>query len=203
MQAGNLVVCTYNFNLRSKFTKHFKSMKKSNLFVFILVSLLFFISVSIISDFSKVISSSNNKTNSISDFKLDVNKLSETALVIESERKSSNDSQINSFGSDGILIKSSEISPNLTAALISIADVNKDENISNEEISALKLMKLNPTIFKNELKILGFNLKSMDCNLNNYLIITQGKYSGTILYNGPFKFIDNKNKSYFGLELSI
>lgn len=203
MQTKNLVVCTYNFNLISKFIKSFKSIKKLNILVSILVLLLFSISLLIISDFLQVISSSNNKATLVSDFKLDINKLSETALVIESERKSSNNSQINSFGSDGILMKLDEITPNLTSALINIADVNEDKKISNEEISELKLMRLNQNTFKNELKILGFNLKSVDCNLNNYLIITQGKYAGTILYNGPFKFVDNKNKRYFGLELFI
>ena len=69
-------------------------------------------------------------------------------------------------------MKSDEITPKLTTALINIADVNKDGKISNEEISALKIMRLNTDLFKNELKILGFNLKSADCNLNNYIIIT-------------------------------
>jgi len=203
MQTKNLVVCTYNFNLRSKFTRNFKSIKKSNLLIGLLISLLLAISVSIISDFLQVLNSANNKDISVADFKSDINKLSETALVIESERKLSNDSQINSFGSDGTLMKSDDITPNLTAALINIADVNKDKKLSNEEISVLQIMRLNSDLFKNQLKILGFNLTSVDCNLKNYIIITQGKYTGTILYNGSFKFIDNTNKRYFGLELSI
>lgn len=203
MQTKNLVVCTYNFNLISKFTRNFKSIKKSNLLIGLLISLLLAISVSIISDFLQILNSANNKDISVADFKSDINKLSETALVIESERKSSNASKINSFGSDGTLMKSDDITPNLAAALINIADVNKDKKISNEEISALQIMRLNPDLFKNQLKILRFNLTSADCNLNNYIIITQGKYTGTILYNGPFKFSDNTNKRYFGLELSI
>lgn len=199
MQTKNLVVCAYNFNLKPNSKKNFKS----NLLAGIIVSLLFSISISIISDFFRVLSSSNNKATSVADFKLDVNKLSETALVIESKRKSSNNLQINNYGSDGTVVKSDEITPNLISALINIADINEDAKISKDNISTLKIMRLNTNIFKNELKILGFNLKSMDCNLNNYFIITQGKYAGTILYNGPFKFVDNKNKRYFGLELSI
>lgn len=201
MQTKTLVVCTYNS--KSKFTRNFKSIKKSNLLIVLLISLLLVICFSVINDFFQTLNSANNRSISVADFKLDINKLSETALVIENERKSSNNFQNNSFGSDGTLIKSNEITPNLAAALINIADVNKDKKISNGEISALKIMKLNRDIFKNELKILGFNLTSADCNLNNYIIITQGKYEGTILYNGPLKFIDNTNKRYFGLELSI
>lgn len=202
MQTKDLVVCDYNFDLKSKFTRNFKSIKKSNLLIGLLISLLLAITFSIISDFLQVINSANNKILSVADFKLDINMLSETALVIENERISSNNSQINSFGSDGTLMKSDEITPNLTAALITIADVNKDRKLSTEEISELKIMRLDQDIFKNELKILRFHLRSPDCNLNNYIVITQGKYAGTILYNGPFKFIDNKNKRYFGLELS-
>ena len=203
METKNFVVHTYNFNLRSKFTKNFKSVKKSNILIGLILSVLLTISFYIISDFFQVLKSANNKMISVADFKLDITKLSETALVIESERKSSNDSQINSFGSDGSLLKSDEISPKLTTALVNISDINKDGKISNEELSSLKIMKLNTDVFKNELKILGLNLKSVDCNLNNYIIITKGQYAGTILYNGPFRFIDNTNKRYFGLELAI
>jgi len=203
LQTKNLVVCTHNFNLRSKFTKNLKSIKKSNILIGLILSFLLAISFSIIIDFFQVLNSANNKNISVADFKLDITRLSETALVIENERKFNNDSKINSFGSDGTLIKSEEFSPKLTNALVNIADINNDGNISNEEISSLKIMKLNTDVFKNELKILGLNLKSVDCNLNNYIIITQGQYAGTILYNGPFKFIDNKNKRFFGLELTI
>jgi len=203
MQTKNLSVCTYNFNLRSKFTKNFKSVKKSNILIGLILSVLLTISFYIISDFFQVLKSANNKMISVADFKLDITKLSETALVIESERKSNNDSQINSLGSDGTLIKSDEISPKLTNALISIADVNQDGKISNEEMSELEIMRLNTDLFKNKLKKLGYNLKSVDCNLNNYIIITKGQYAGTILYNGPFRFIDNTNKRYFGLDLAI
>jgi len=203
MQTKNLVVCTYNFNLRSNFTKNLKSIKKSNILIGLILLFLLAISFLIISDFFQVLNSANNKIISVADFKLDITKLSETALVIESERKSNNDSQINNLGSDGTLIKSDEISPQLANALINIADINQDGKISNEEISELEIMRLNTNLFKNKLKKLGYNLKSVDCNLNNYIIITEGQYAGTILYNGPFRFIDNTNKRFFGLELAI
>lgn len=203
MQTKKLVFYTNNFNLRSKLTRNFKSIKKSNILIVLLLSLMLAISITFLSDFIDVLASANNKTMSVADFKLDINKLSETAQVIEIERKSINDSQINSFGSDGKPMKLDEIAHNLTVALTNIADVNNDQTISDDEISELKLMRLNSDIFKNEFKRLGYNLKSIDCNLNNYVIITQGKYAGTILYNGPFKFVNSTNKRYFGLEVSI
>jgi hypothetical protein len=203
MQTKNLVASPYYFNLKSKVTRKFKSIKKSNLLISLLISLLLAIFFLIISDFFQVLNSAHNKSNLVADFKLDITQLSETAFIIDSERKSSNDSQINSFGSDGKLMELDEITPNLTTALINIADVNNDRIISNEEISELKIMKLNPDIYKSKLYMLGFNLKSADCNLNNYIIITQGQYAGTILYNGRLKFIDSTNKRYFGLVLYI
>ena len=146
MQTKNLVVCTYNFNLISKFTKNFKSIKKSNILIGLILSFLLIISLSIISDFFQVLNSANNKIISIEDFKLDITRLSETALVIESERKSNNNSQMNSFGSDGSLLKSDEISPKLTTALVNFFNINKDGKISNEEISSFKIIRLDTGI---------------------------------------------------------
>ncbi|NOW92559.1 hypothetical protein [Clostridium beijerinckii] len=54
-----------------------------------------------------------------------------------------------------------------------------------------------------ELREFQFNLRSSDHNLNNFIVITKGKYAGTILYNGPLKFIDDEHKRYFGLELCM
>lgn len=64
-------------------------------------------------------------------------------------------------------------------------------------------VKLNTDILKEKLKTLNLRLQSIDCNLNSYIVIVQGKYAGTVLYNEPFKFIDSNNKRYFGLELYI
>ncbi|WP_160689503.1 hypothetical protein [Clostridium sp. C2-6-12] len=203
METKKQIDCVYNFNFYLRFIKDFKLIKKPTLFKFLLILLLFISCFSIVSDFSKTLAISANKAELLSNFKLDVNMLSETALIIENKRKLNNDYQINKFGSDGILVSSSEIKPSLTSALISIADTNNDKKLSAEEFSVLRPMRLNSNIYKEQLKTFGFNLHSLDCNLNNYIVITDGKYAGTILYNGPFKFVDNKNKQYLGIELSV
>jgi hypothetical protein len=195
MQTKNLEVCVYNLN--------FKSIKKSHLFIGLLISLLITISFSIISDFMEILNNANSNIIYVSNFKSDITKLSETVLSIENERKTMGDTSINSFGSDGTTMNLNEITPDLATVLINIADINKDEKISNEEILELKIMRLNSDVLKTKLKTLGFKLQSTDCNLNNYIVITQGKYAGTVLYNGPLKFIDNNNKRYFGLDLYI
>jgi|GEM_PF-1987393 hypothetical protein len=203
METKKQIDYVYNFNFYWKFIKDFKLIKKPTLFKFLLILLLSTSCFSIVSDFSKTLASSANKAALLSSFKLDVNMLSETALIIENKRNLNNDYGINRFGSDGILISSSEIKPSLTSALIRIADINNDKKLSDEEFSVLKLMRLNSNIYKEQLKTFGFNLHSLDCNLNNYIVITEGKYAGTILYNGPFKFVDDKNKQYLGIELSV
>lgn len=203
METKKQIDYVYNFNFYWKFIRDFKLIKKPTLFKFLLIFLLSTSCFSIVSDFSKTLASSANKAALLSSFKLDVNMLSETALIIENKRNLNNDYGINRFGSDGILISSSEIKPSLTSALIRIADINNDKKLSDEEFSVLKLMRLNSNIYKEQLKTFGFNLHSLDCNLNNYIVITEGKYAGTILYNGPFKFVDDINKQYLGIELSV
>lgn len=203
METKNQMAYGYNFNFKWNSIKDFKFMGKSTLLRFLLILLLLTSCFSIISDFFKTLDSATNKAALVANFKLDVNVLSETALIIENERNLNNNYEINRFGSDGILINSNEIKPSLTTALISIADINNDKKLSDEELAELKPMRLNSNIYKNQLKTFGVNLKSLDCNLNNYIVITQGKYSGTILYNGHFKFVDDKNKRYFGIELSV
>ncbi|MDR3597314.1 hypothetical protein [Clostridium sp.] len=195
MQTKNLEVCVYNLN--------FKSIKKSHLFIGLLISLLITISFSIISDFMEILNNANSNIIYVSNFKSDITKLSETVLFIENERKTMGDPSINSFGSDGQAMNSKEITPDLTTALISIADTNMDEKISNDEILELKVMRLDKDTLKEKLKTLNLRLQSTDCNLNHYLVITQGKYAGTVIYNGPFKFIDSNNKRYFGLDLYV
>ena len=76
MQTKNLVVYTNNFNFKSNSTRNFKSIKKSNLLIGLLISLLLGISFLIISDFFNVLYSTNNKAASMADFKLDINNLS-------------------------------------------------------------------------------------------------------------------------------
>lgn len=154
-------------------------------------------------DFYKVLTSTNNRISFVTDFKVDINKLSETALILQAKMDSKPNSEINNYGSDGKTIDANVISSDLSSAIVSIADTNNDGRLSFEEISNLKLMKLDVDTYKKELKELQFNLRSADCNLKNYLVITKGKYAGTILYNGPLKFIDDKNKRYFGLDLKL
>lgn len=200
MQAKNLAVCIYNFNFKSKFTGNFK-LKKSNLLLILLLALFLTFSFSVISDFIQALHNANSNSIYVADFKLDITKLSETVLIAENERKLGKDSSISSYGSDGKILNINDITPDLKAALINIVDKNNDEKMSNDEILKLKIMKLNTDFLKNELKTSGFKLQSQDRNLNNYIVITQGKYAGTVLYNGSFKFIDNNKKRYFGLNL--
>lgn len=127
--------------------------------------------------------------------------LSETAGVLEVERKSNKHSEINQFGSDGKLAHSNEITMDLSKALIEIADADNDKKLSDEEIASLGIMKLKSDTFQKKFKEFQFNMKSSDHKLENYIVITKGKYAGTILYNGPLKFIDKEHKRYFGLEL--
>lgn len=195
MHTKNLLVYNYNVNMGTKI------MRKTNL-IKILFLLLFLIVcfVSIIR-FTKSLEYVNNSDILVADFKTDINMLSETASVLEVERTSNKSSQINNFGSDGKLIQADEIKPDLSEALIKIADVNNDGKMTNEEISVLGIMGLKADVFQKELRELQFNLRSSDHNLKKFIIITKGEHAGTILYNGSLKFIDGENKRYFGLEL--
>lgn len=163
--------------------------------------LLLIICFTIITHCYKTLTNVNNRNISAADFRLDINRLRETSAALDLESASNKDSQINSFGSDGKLMNLDEITSDLTIALINIADINKDGKLSNEEMSTLKIMRLKVDDFQKKLGELKFKLECADCNLKNYIVITQGKYAGTILYNGPLKFIDSENKQYVGLEL--
>lgn len=195
MHTKNLVAYNYNINLGKKIIRKIISMKK--LFLPLLLIICF---ISII-PFNKILEGFNNKDILVADFKTDINMLSETAGVLEMKRTSNKSLQINKFGADGKLIDASEITPDLSAALIKLADINNDGEISNEEVWTLGIMRLKPDIFEKELRELQFNLRSADHNLKKFIIITKGEHRGTILYNGPLKFIDNENKRYFGLDL--
>lgn len=201
MQAKNLVGYNYNADIGTKIIRRITSIKRPQLLKRLFLLLLLIICFTKTTDFYKTLTNVNNRNILVADFRLDINKLSETAATIDVERTSNKDSQINSFGSDGKLMKSDEITPGLKVALINIADINKDGKISNEEMYALGIMRLKPDAFQKKLGELQFKLKSADCNLKNHIIITQGKYAGTVLYNGPLKFIDSENKRYVGLEL--
>ncbi len=201
MQTKKLTVCTYNINIGSKIIRKFNSTKGTTLLTVLFIFLFLAISCAFIFNFYKLFNSASNRETYIANFKSDINSLSETAAVIESERELNNSSQISSFGSDGEVITLNELKPDLKSALTNIADINNDGTLSAKELSDLKIMKLKQDVYQHELRELQFPLRSSDCNLKNYVIITQGKYAGTILYNGPLKFIDNNNNRYFGLEL--
>ncbi|MEQ8153836.1 MAG: hypothetical protein ABRQ25_02935 [Clostridiaceae bacterium] len=196
MRTETLDMCNFNFNIGRKVFEKVYSFKK--LIIFLLL-VLFIICSAFITRFNKITSTADDTA--VSDFKFDITMLSETASVIEAERKSNKDLEIYEFGSDGKLININDITPDLAAALTKIADIDNDGNISNEEMLVLGIMRLKPEVFQNEMKRFQFHLKSADRNLKNYLVLTKGKYSGTILYNGPLHFIDNDNKQFLGLEL--
>jgi hypothetical protein len=185
----------------TRIIRRINSIKRKRLLKRLFLLLLLVICFSIITYCYKTLTRVNNRNISVADFKLDINRLSETAVILEGEKTSNKDSPINSFGSDGKLMKIDEITPDLTKALVNIADIDKDGKVSNEEMSTLGIMRLKPDTFEKKLEELQFKLESADCNLKNYVIITKGKYEGTILYNGPLKFIDSENKQYVGLEL--
>ena len=201
MQFKNSTFNNCNLDILKKIRLKANSPKKTTLLITLLIFLFLAISIIFISNVHESIRN-NGRASSVADFKLTINKLSEATTIIESERKLNNYSMTNIYGSDGKLINISEITPDLQKALLNIADKNNDGTVSDKEISNLKIMRLNPDTLKKEFNELQLNLNSADCNLKNYLVITQGKYAGTILYDGPLKFIDNEDNRYFGLDLS-
>lgn len=197
MYTKNLLAYSYNSNAEEKFDKKVNLMKAFILLLILIISVVF------IRSLTKSLEYRNNSSFLVADFKTDITMLSEAANVIETERTYNKYVETNQFGTDGKLINSKEITKDLSLSLINIADTNNNHNIDDEEISELGIMKFSTDIYQKELKTLQFRLKSPDRNLKNFIIITKGKYAGTVLYNGNFKFIDNENKRYFGLELYV
>ncbi|MDS0526034.1 hypothetical protein NNC19_10115 [Clostridium sp. SHJSY1] len=196
MQIRNL--STHNFINTNWITKIIRNINLIKIpFLFLLVILF---GLGILS-FNNVRGNAINKSNFVADFKTDVNILSETAKVIEIERTSGKISSVGKFGSNGKVISDDEIRPDLKKALTTIIDTNNDEKISNEEILDAGIMKLKPEVFQKELRTYQFNLISVDRNLKKYIIITEGKYAGTVLYNGKIEYKDDENRQHFGLEL--
>lgn len=195
MQTKNLTGYNYTEVTIIKITKRFKSIKKSNLIASLIILFILFITSSIVINFFEILNSVSSRNSLVVAFKSDINTISETALIIENQRNIKNKAQINSFGSNGKLISPKELTPELTSALT--------KSLSSEEISKLKITELDIDAFQSQFRELHFNLSSLDCNLKHYVVITEGKYAGTILYNGSLKFIDDKNKRYFGLDLSL
>lgn len=196
MHTETLVIYDRNISTQKKFFERAFSFKNF-IVLFLMIFFVFFIASVTRSNKVRVIAGNA----AVSDFKFDITMLSETASVIEAERKSNKDMELYEFGSDGKSININDITPDLAAALIKIADVDKDGNMSDEEMQKLGIMRLKPEVFHNEMKRFQFALKGADRNLNNYLVSTKGKYAGTILYNGPLHFVDNDNRQFLGLEL--
>lgn len=171
-------------------------LRKTYLFIaaFLLISSILFLD-------HFLVDTTYRKDISVADFRFDVNRLTVAASVLETLRQNHPTPGDTPYGSDGRAISLNEVRPGLAAALVKIADANQDRVISEEEIKTLKIMHLTPELYRKELQQLQFELISRDHNLRNYLVITQGQYSGTLLYNGPLRFVDSKNTRYFGIEL--
>jgi hypothetical protein len=178
------------------FRKHINVMKKGITFFLVVIFLfvLFFISKGFLANYY-------TKDMLVADFKEDVSKLWETSKIIEALRLNNSDLNLNEYGTTGRILNSDEIIQNLRTELIKIADINGDKKISEEEIHSLGIMNFNEDVYSKELKNLQFNNLTVDNNLRHYVIITKGKYAGTILYNGCLYFVDSDNRMYFGLEL--
>ncbi|GFP76166.1 hypothetical protein [Clostridium fungisolvens] len=197
MYTKNLLAYSCNSRAEVKFNK------KINLIKVLIILLLMSICGVFIRNLTESVEYRDSKSFLVADLKNDITMLTETANVIETERVYGKYLEVDQFGTDGKLINSKDISKDLSATLINIADINSNHKIDAAEISELGIMRFRTDIYQKELKTLQFSLKSPDHNLKSFLIITKGKYAGTILYNGNFKFIDNENKRYFGLDLYI
>lgn len=195
MYTKNLLSYNYNASINTII------IRKNNLIKILFLLLFLAIVFLSITHMGNIFENNKNCDILVAAFKTDISMLSETADVLEEERTANKYLETNPFGSDGRLVSIDEIKPDLSANLIKIADANNDGKIDDEEITELGIMRLQPDMFQKELREFQFNLKSPDHNLKNFLIITKGKYAGTILYNGSIKFIDNENNRYFGVEL--
>lgn len=196
MLTKRYTISEYNLNVNLKSIKNIIVIKKLGIFL-----LLLFFCFTFISYLSRSIERDTNVDLAVADFRCDINKLYDAAIIIETTRNHNTSSNIGAYGSEGKMLMLDEISPGLKTALVKIADLNHDNKISNEEFSELKVMRLNPNIYQKQFKDLQFSPLSNDCNFKNYVVITQGKYAGTILYNGKLKFTDSQNRTYFGIEL--
>ncbi|HEX9060065.1 MAG TPA: hypothetical protein VF941_07780 [Clostridia bacterium] len=135
------------------------------------------------------------------DFRTDINKLMEAGLVIEASKYNLN-LTTGLFGSVGKSLAEDEIKPPLRSALLKIADSNHDGRLSDNELDSLGVKKINKAIYKDELNRLSYSLMT-DSDLGNYLIITKGDLSGTVLYNGDQDFTDASRKKFLSLSLYI
>ncbi len=137
-----------------------------------------------------------SKDTLVGDFRTDVNMLAEAAKMIEAKRAGNPHSNLHEFGTTGKVLKPDEISQGLRRVLVKTA---RFENESFEEaVRTMEIMGLDEGIYAKELKSGQFYNLSCDNNLKHYVVVTKGKFAGTILYNGDRQFIDSNKKSYFG-----
>lgn len=197
MYTRNLLSYNYKVNVGAIIIRKINLIKIQFLLLFLIIFLIGI--MNIVNSFER----EGNASRLAADLKTDISMLSETAGVLEIERTSDKHSEINQFGSDGKVVAVDEIKPELSSALAKILDMDKDGELSDKEIKELGIMRLEPSVFQKGLKELQFNLISSDHNFKNFIIITKGKYAGTIFYNGSLKFVDDEHKRYFGLELSV
>ncbi|WP_236895030.1 hypothetical protein [Clostridium beijerinckii] len=108
--------------------------------------------------FYNSIGCTNSSSLAVDDFKSDISMLSETVNIIETERTSNENLQINHFGSDGKIVDASEIRTDLATALIKIGDMDNDKKLSDDEITELGMMKLDTKTIQKELREFQFKI---------------------------------------------
>lgn len=172
-------------------------MKKVSITAFILL-ILFLVLFSAF----RVFSTNNfSKDLFVAEFRTDVNKLWEVSKILESRRINNLELKSHEFGTTGEILISKEINQDMKKAIINIADINGDSQISEYELQSLGIMRLNRDIYSKELQTYQFSDLSIDNYLEHYVVITRGQYAGTVLYNGTLKIIDSSKRRYFGVEL--
>lgn len=168
--------------------------------VVILLLILLVSGLALSSFYNVFIDNDYSKDLNVADFRTDVNKLWEVSKIIEARRISSSDFKLCKFGTNGVILSIDKITPNLKNAIISIADSDGNNKLSNNEIQSLGIMALSRELYSRELSIQFYHL-SIDNNLEHYVIITEGPFTGTILYNGCLRFIDSNRRCYLGADL--
>jgi hypothetical protein len=166
----------------------------------ILLLILLVSGLALSSFYNVFINNDYSKDLNVADFRTDINKLWEVSKIIEARRINNSDLTLSKFGTTGNILLVNEMNPNLENAIISIADSDGNSKLSDNEIQSLGIMKLDRELYSRELSIQFYHL-SIDNNLEHYVIITEGQFTGTILYNGGLRFIDSNKRCYLGVEL--
>ncbi len=152
MYTRNLLSYNYKSNIDSMV------IRKINLIKMLFLLLLLIIFLTSIVRFYNSIGCTNSSSLAVDDFKSDISMLSETVNIIETERTSNENLQINHFGSDGKIVDASEIRTDLATALIKIGDMDNDKKLSDDEITELGMMKLDTKTIQKELREFQFKI---------------------------------------------